>query len=242
MRGCANAASRRLAWVVAGFALLLGGCASPGALVLHNVGSADAARPGSYVNATPEQARQGLRVSRDGQPLAVDVGMVLATGDLVECLADTVAVLRFPDGHEATLLPRTRVRLGSIFVFSGEAFVRVFKQAQDKLNQAQGQFKVRTRYVTAGVEGTTFWVRLDPDDHLAVGVLEGRISLSSADGRWQPVPVVENEVATVLRDGPPSKLPQERDQVDSIVRLMRSGMGLTPRPPPMVRLPMAPGR
>lgn len=227
---------RLVAWALASLLLLLtSGCAAPGGLLLHNVGAVDAAQPGSYVNASAAQVRDGLRIHRSGQPLVVDVGMPLATGDVVESLAGTLVVIRFPDGHEAVLLPGTRVQLGSLIADFGEFFVRVFKQTQ-------GQFKVKTKYVTAGVEGTSFWVRVGHDNSLAVGVLDGSIRLSSATDSWQPVPVLADEVATVQRDQPPTKAQQARDQVDSIVRLMRSGLRLAPRPPPPppLRLPAMP--
>ena len=225
---------RLAAWLLAGWLLLtLAGCAATGGLALHNVGALDPAQPGSYVNASAAQVQGGLRIHRSGQPLVVDVGMPLATGDVVDTLAGTVAVIRFPDGHEAVLLPGTRVQLGSLIADFGEFFVRVFKQTQ-------GQFKVKTKYVTAGVEGTSFWVRVGHDNSLAVGVLDGSIRLSSATNSWQPVPVLADEVATVQRDQPPTKTQQTRDQVDSIVRLMRNGLRLAPRPPPPVRLPNAP--
>ncbi len=216
---------------------LLGGCAAPGALVLHNVGSADPARVGSFVNATPAQASQGLRISRNGQGLAVDIGMPLMRGDVVESLDNTIAVIHFPDGHRATLLPGTRVRLGSITVLFGKLWVQAV-EAVDAIKAMQDRFKVKTEYVTAGVEGTTFWVQADRADNVRFGVVDGRISLSSAAGLWPAVPVLPNEEASVQRDHPPVKVQRKGDEVDAIVRLMGSGIRLAPRAPPRPATPV----
>lgn len=212
-------------------ALMLSGCASSAGLVLHEVGSADPQQPGEYRNASADQARQGLRIVRGGAALAAEVGMALATGDVLESGADTLAVIRFPDGHEVTLLPRTRVQLGSLSTFFGQIYVRAYNTVQD----LKERFKVKTRYVTAGVEGTAFWVRVDSNHRVVFGVVEGRIDLSSPGGLWPAVPVLPDEVATVLRDAAPTKAQQPRDQVDSIVRLMRNRLRMLPRPP--VNLP-----
>ena len=223
--GAASAASRvwMSAWIWVAAALLLGACAAPGSLVLHGVGRAGVGSPPDIVDATPEQAREGLRIRREGRALEAQVGMPLAAGDSVETLSGTVAVIRFPDGHEAILLPGTRVQLGSIFAEYGEVFVRVFERAKNK-------FKVKTRYVTAGVEGTSFWMRVDRGDRLSVGVTEGRVTLSSVDARWQPVPLLPDEVATVVGAAAPTKAQVERAQLDSIVRRV-GRMRLVPPPP-----------
>lgn len=226
-----------LAWTLAGtLALLLTGCAAPPlAPVLHQVGQADPQRPHEVSTASAEQTTRGLHIERAGQPLAAVVGMLLASGDVIESGPHTLAVVRFPEGHELTLLPQTRVRLGSAWLDWGEIYVRKFQQL---VQQLPGQFKVKTRYVTAGVEGTAFWVRLAKDDALAVGVVEGRVSLASVQARWQPVALGPSEVATVLRDAPPSKDARQRAEVDRIVLLMRSGLRLLPpRPPPVLPRP-----
>ena len=206
--------------------LLLGGCAST-ELVLYKVARADPKQAHTYVEATPEEARQGLQVSRGGQQIGVAVPMPLAMGDVIETLPNTVAVIRFPDGHEATLLPANQVQLGSLWARFGEIFVRVFKQAQDTT------FKVKTAYVTAGVVGTEFWVRVGRHDaSVELGVVEGRVSLASNAGLWTPVGVLRKEVATVLRDAPPSKAARQRASVDAIVQWMRGGL-LPLSPPPL---------
>lgn len=219
------------ALVVLCIGLLLGGCAT-NELVLYNVGSADPKQPGSYVQASPEQARQGLRISRDGQALPIRVPMPVAVGDVIETLPLTLVVIRFPEGHEVTMLPGTQVRLGSADIRFGEVYVRSFLQW---VQSTQGRFKVKTDYVTAGVEGTEFWVRVGRDASMSVGVVDGRVSLTSVGGRWQPVDLLPSEVATVARDAPPTKSARQRAELDAIVQLMRSGLRFMPPPAPPPR-------
>lgn len=206
----------------------LQGCAStaPETPLLYQVLQADGATPPLFQPASAAQARAGLTLHRGGRALDPLPGLALAAGDQIETLAGTGAVLRFPDGHEAVVLPGSRVRIGSLVAEFGEVFVRVFQQVR-------GQFQVKTRYVTAGVEGTAFWLRLDGEGQLSVGVTEGRIRLSSVDQRWAPVPVLPDEVATVLRDAPPTKAQRTRAESDHIVRFvnrLRLPMPRLPRP------------
>ncbi len=232
MRRCPRGLIRLVHGLCCAVAVLLAGCATR-EVVLHDVGALDPRQDRkAYIEATPEQVRRGLHVEREGKPLAVSVGMPLAVGDVVESLADILAEIHFPDGHVVTLLPDTRVRLGSAWLERGELYVL------RKIDQIKAlDFKVKTRYVTAGVSGTEFWVRLDREDRLAVGVVEGRVDLSSTGGLWQPVSLAPNEVANVLRDQPPRVALQPRDQVDSIVRLIGRGPRGLPMPLPRPQLP-----
>lgn len=210
-------------------AVLLGGCAQT--FELYQVGQVDPGDRSRFIPATAAQAQAGVRVLRGGQPLVAHAGLPLAEGDVIECGADNAAIVRFPDGHEATLLPRTRIRLGSLFADFGEVFVRVYRQVQ-------GRFKVKTQYVTAGVEGTEFWVRVDGQGRQSFGVLDGRIRLASASERWAPVDLLPGEVATSVGHAPPAKDLRQRAEVDAIVERMRRGLinpvmrpPLPPRPP-----------
>lgn len=208
-----NPLRRRLAATPAVPLLWLAGCATApaGQTVLQAVARELPGNPPSYADASPEQARGGVRVRRDGRPLDPLPGLPLRTGDEVETLAGLVAVIRFDDGHEAVLLPGTRVRIGSLIADIGNLFVRVYEQARDR-------FKVKTRYVTAGVEGTSFWVRVEPGDRLTVGVSEGRVRLSSVEQRWPDLPVLPGEAVVALGAAAPTRAQAERAQLDAIVR------------------------
>lgn len=195
--------------------------------MLYAVSQRDPRHPGSYVPATPGQAREGLRIVRNGQPLAAEVPMTLALGDAVSTGPDTAAVIRFPEGDEATLLPRTQARLGSLIADAGEFFVRVFRRPQ------ADSFKVKTRYVTAGVAGTEFWVRVgEQSSSIQLGVLDGMVNLSSNSGGWNAIELRRGDVASADGASAPART-RDAAAVDAIVQMMR---GL-PRPmlPPMPR-------
>ncbi len=216
---------RRLA-VLAILALagLLGGCAQQQQVVLHDAARVLPGPPRTFAAASPSQLAEGVLITRAGQALPARAGLVLMEGDVIESRPGMAAVIRFPDGHEATLLPATRVRIGSIFTEIGETVVRVFKQVQ-------GRFRVKTQYVTAGVEGTEFWVRVDAAGRQSFGLIEGRISLSSSEDLWAPVVLAPGEVVTAVGRAPPVKDLRQRAEVDAIVDLMRRGFRGAPRPP-----------
>jgi hypothetical protein len=160
--------------------------------------------------------------------------MALEPGDEIRVDPPYVATITFPGGHEATLMPATRARLGSILELIGRVFV-----------SAKGYFKVETQYVIAGVKGTEFWVRVTPDETASAGVISGTISVASITGRWDPVEVMRDEVVTMQRDAPPSKELTQRAQLDAIwlaVRRVRTLFPPVRRPPvPAAPPPRIPG-
>ena len=199
--------------------LLQAGCASNG-LILADVSRPDPQQPKSYVSATIAEARDGVSVIRRGQSIPVEVPMDLLAGDEIKVRAPAIATINFPEGHEVTLLPNTNVRLGSISIEVGKLIVR-----------ARGFFKVETEYWTAGVKGTEFSVSVAVDKSGSVAVAEGSISLTSRTGKWPETEVSENEVATMQRDGPPSKTLKEKIEFDAIRQLLHRAM----RPPTILR-------
>ena len=101
----------------------LAGCASAPSqsLRLDEIAAAeDAATP----RQGPSDLQRAVRVVRQGRPIAVDAPMALEPGDEVDVGAGTVARIVFPGGHEVTLLPGTRIRLGSIIQYIGELIVK----------------------------------------------------------------------------------------------------------------------
>jgi hypothetical protein len=181
--------------------------------------------PPTYVEATHEQAARGIVITRGSRRIPVMVPMPLETGDEIRVEPPYVATITFPGDHEATLMPDTRARLGSILELIGRAFV-----------SAKGYFKVETQYVTAGVKGTEFWVRVTPDQIASAGVISGTITVSPKAGRWNPVDVARDEVVTMRRDAPPTKELKQRAELDAIWQTMRRVRTLFPP----VRRPAAP--
>jgi hypothetical protein len=155
--------------------------------------------------------------------------MALETGDEIRIDSPYVATITFPGGHEVTLMSDTRARLGSILELIGRVFV-----------SAKGYFKVETQYVTAGVKGTEFWVRVTPDQIASAGVISGTISVSSNSGRWDPVDVMRDDVVTMRRDAPPTKELKQRAELDAIWQAVRRARTLFPPVRPAPRQPRSP--
>ncbi len=199
----------------------LAGCASAPSqsLRLDEIAAAeDAATP----RQGPSDLQRAVRVVRQERPIAVDAPMALEPGDEVDVGAGTVARIVFPGGHEVTLLPGTRIRLGSIIQYIGELIVK-----------AKGYFRVETEYWEAGVEGTEFKVQLTPDKAGTVSVVEGSIRLRSRAGHWPETGVGAGEQATLHGAAPPTKALMTKAQITAIKSQVRP----TFRPPALRRMP-----
>jgi hypothetical protein len=205
--------------VIVALCALAGGCAQTGPL-LTRVVTEEPGEDGAYREVPGEAIPSGLSITRNGRALVAQVPMELAPGDEVDAGANTTAVIHFPQGHEVYVLPHSRVRIGSIFAYFGELIVR-----------AKGIFSVETEYVTAGVEGTEFWVKLEKDQDAEVGVVEGRVRLASKADQWPAVLVKENEAYSLHADGPP-RFEKERMAAE-FRRKLRTIQALTrlPKPP-----------
>jgi hypothetical protein len=174
----------------------------------------DSTRPEQYRRLAGVDLQGSLDVMRNGQLMPVSLSMPLMTGDELLTHRDTLAIIRYPEGHDVYLMPDTRVRLGSIFTFFGEIFVR-----------AKGFFQANTEFVSAGVEGTEFWLKVEANNVVKLGVLSGSVNMRSSTGRWSPVRLVSNQVFSVNRNKPPVKekaparyLDQIRRQIEGIDR------------------------
>jgi hypothetical protein len=212
----------RMISVILFVGMMQSGCAIvPGRLMLEDVYRPDPRDPRATVTARLDEVRASLTVVRRGQSIPVTVPMDLEFGDEVSVRPPSFVTIVFPEGHEVTLTPNSRVRLGSLWVFIGEMFVR-----------ARGAFKTETEYWTAGVKGTEFYVRIAGNQPATLGVLEGSVGLESKTGGWKPIDVNENEVATLDRDRAPSKQLKQRAELDAILQLMRV------RPPKISHSPM----
>jgi ferric-dicitrate binding protein FerR (iron transport regulator) len=117
-----------------------------------------------------------VSVVRAGRTLPVRPALPLQRGDQVRTHADAYAVIRYAASGRVYLKPNTAVRIGSLFVFSGEVFARV-----------RGFFRIDTDFVNAGVQGTEFTVISERDTGAIVTVREGRVVCSSPSARWIPV-------------------------------------------------------
>ncbi|TBW01773.1 hypothetical protein E0E52_18935 [Azotobacter chroococcum] len=193
-------------------ACILAGCAStaPQPLRLEKIEKPDSEHPEELIEIPPAEAGHNVIVTRGGQPVPiVRLPMELQSGDEIEIKELATVLLRFPAGHEVIIKPNTRVRLGSIFHFFGELIVK-----------ARGYFQVETEYWAAGVEGTEFSTQLTSNKVGTVAVTDGSIILTSRISAWQAVEVRTNEIATIQRDGPPSKSLMKKADIDAIRSLL----------------------
>ena len=228
LRGIAACAARALLLAAAALA----GCATGPAGTATLEGVVRGNQAVSY------PASDQLQVARSGVATAATRGMALHDGDAITTGADSYAVLSYPGGARVYLYPNTRVRIGSLIADIGQVFVRV-----------KGAFKVKTTFVTAGSEGTEFWVKVGPRDEVGVVVVDQAVSLSSNTGAWPSRPLRGGQHARMVRAGPPAieaaeaaEMRRESDLTRSIDQLLLpSGYPLfEPRPP--VETPRRPPR
>jgi ferric-dicitrate binding protein FerR (iron transport regulator) len=98
--------------------------------------------------------------------------------------ARSIAVIRYASDSIVFVTPNSVVRAGSIFVEFGEILVK-----------AKGLFRVDTRFVIAGSEGTEYSVRVKARDDVSVAVVEGKVSCQSKKLRWPEFVLDAGEIA-----------------------------------------------
>ena len=157
-----------------------------------------------------------MHLVRNGAAYHVVPDMVIETGDTLSTGPDTAFVLSYPGGARAYVYPNSRVRIGSIFDDIGKVFVKV-----------KGAFTVKTQFVTAGSEGTQYWVNVRERDEVKVVVVEDVVSLSSNTGAWMKRPLRANEQAVcrgplpaVISAADPAEIQHETDWVRNMDRLV----------------------
>jgi hypothetical protein len=100
------------------------------------------------------------------------------------------------------IYPNTKVRIGSIFVEIGKIFVRV-----------KGLFEVRTDLVTAGSEGTEYWVEVSAQQQVNVGVVEDVVKLSSNAARWPAIKLTQNNKAATNAGNAPRVVAASAEEI-----------------------------
>jgi tetratricopeptide (TPR) repeat protein len=118
------------------------------------------------------------------RPIAAGAEMRLCPGDTVLVgprsraalrLEDTGQVIRLDQGTTLRVLPPRRP--GRPLLDLPRGIIELFSPAARPLD-------VQTPYVTAGVEGTEFFVAVNPARKIAeIGVIEGRVAVENAQGR-----------------------------------------------------------
>lgn len=193
--------------------LLTSGCALEG---VGGPGPAPVGPPGPLAaleravrsdGVTGPAAAQRVVVVRRGVPIPAQLGLILEREDEIETDVSTTVFLRFGGGTEVIVGPGTRVKISSLKVFFGQVYVKVV-----------GLFEIETEYVTAGVEGTEYWLRVDRGDTANIVVIEGRVRLMSKLGRWPSVSIGQFQGATIVRDAPPQRRAVDPGEINAIIR------------------------
>ena len=124
-----------------------------------------------------------LMVIRGGKYVKAQRNMVLRHRDEIKTPPGMTAFIQFNDGSEIIMMPDTDIVIENPTIFTklGKIFARV-----------RAKFKVRTKYVTAGVKGTLFIVDVGKDGVTIIKVIEGNIDLApdpneSDENRWPSV-------------------------------------------------------
>jgi len=133
-----------------------------------------------YRLANREEWRQ-VKIIRGGLLLDTKPNMRLNIGDEVWTGPRSAVAIRFPNGSQLYLRSGSRIRIGSVFAFFGELFVRV-----------RGAFQVDTDFVTAGAEGTEWVMLVAQNGDTRCTVLEGRVRFTSTENLWGPRLMTEN--------------------------------------------------
>ena len=175
-----------------------------------------------YRIATAQEWRQ-IQVTRRGVSLNVTPNMTLETGDTIRTGSDVAAAIRFPNGSQLYVRSDSHIRIGSVFAFVGELFVRV-----------KGAFQVDTEFVTAGAEGTEWVMRVSPNGDTRCIVLDGYARMASNQQRWKPISVgVNNQMVTYgaeyqqVTSASPEDIRQIKRWVGQIDRLVREPQAQT---------------
>ena len=169
----------------------------------------------------PSDAAQ---IVRNGVSYHVSPGMAMEPGDALSTGPDAAAVLSYPGGARAYVYPNTRLRIGSIIDDIGKVFVKV-----------KGAFDVKTRFVTAGSEGTQYWVDVKERDQVKIVVVEDAVSLASNAAAWPTRALRSGEQAALSGAAPPTlnaanpaEIRRETDWVRAMDRLVPVQTSISP--------------
>lgn len=139
---------------------------------------------------------RGVRVFREGKETTPELGMELQEGDTLATDAQTRAVLESTAGSEFFLGTDDEVTLrkGSVFLKRGRLF--------SKLKEL---FRLETKFVVAGVEGTEVDLSVDSADVVSLAVLDGRVRVASKTEKWTAREYGEGEHGVIRGEEQPTK-------------------------------------
>ena len=83
---------------------------------------------------TVGEVQGSAKVIQQGRAIPARADMPLKAGDELQTEPASTVILQFSGSDEVYVMPQTRVRIGSIFVFVGNVFVRAKGKFESKLN------------------------------------------------------------------------------------------------------------
>jgi FecR protein len=152
---------------------------------------------------------RGVRLVRDGKNAAAGLGIELRDGDRLVTDGGTRAVIGTETSAEISLGAGSdlTIRKTSALLAVGSLLVSLKRL-----------FRVETKFVVAGVEGTQFSLAVDPNDVAAVAVLEGSVKVESKVDRWAARSYREGEGCIARGGAEPEKRPLEDQTREQLLR------------------------
>lgn len=163
----------------------------------------------------PGGVARGVTVVREGAAVEIKSNLALKRGDVVQTDARATAVVHFAEGT-ATLLPGTKVTVGSIWTWFGRVFF-------------SGRVNSQTQYTSMSVQGTEYFVEVSEGGPTVVTVLAGRVGVSAQSGQFPSTFVEARHQLTFEPRGVFRVEPVPPARLESILRQVRPG---PPTPPP----------
>lgn len=150
---------------------------------------------------------QSVQIIRRGKVLKTELDMKLKNGDEIKTDDYITAVVLCLSGAEVILDTKTHISLDTtnllIRAYVGKVFVK-------------GAWSVKTRYITAGVQGTEFLVDVSPESRVDVTVLEGSIQLQSMLRCWNSTYLRQSQKGVMFGLKYPFRLTVEKSLLDKI--------------------------
>jgi ferric-dicitrate binding protein FerR (iron transport regulator) len=157
-----------------------------------------------------------VKLARAGNSWRPKPGTLLQPGDEITTGKRTTAFVEFQKASEIVMMPETHVEIENptIRIWFGRIIAGI-----------RAKFRVKTKYVTAGAEGTKFTMSVGKDGETTVKMIVGRIKLTSNENRWPSVSLGPGEQARIWSGQEPQIeriSPQEYEQiVKSIIDLQQ---------------------
>lgn len=177
-----------------GSVLLRAGFAAAGLLLAAHAFAADCAV--ALARVVSAQGMVELRRAQSTQWSAAAAEVELCPGDSLRVGERSRAALRLANESNLRLDQFTTLTLGT--APERASLIELLRGAINVITRTPKPFEVRTPFVNAGVEGTEFLVRVDPDA-AQVAVFEGKVSVANERGA---ISLASGEVAFAARDAP----------------------------------------